>query len=172
MLQYAYLYKDQSKLQESYMQMLLNPKNANVRAMSYLNFRLDIVESDCLYLQMVSTDTMGCLHGFMQAELDRETNTVSNLFIFSTNLNPSVFANDLKHFIVKLALRFDYIRFSAVSCHYANAIYSKCSRRNPEAVRYVGYFNNYYRLHNGDYVAADWYEIDCKQICKILPPQI
>lgn len=129
---------------------------------NYVNFssETNIKDSNWEKQQWVSLDSSFNVVGFFEANIDRCINAVDNIAIinFKKSWN-STFSLDLKTFIVRLFLRYNYqkINFSVVVDSRNEKIYDKFISKY--GGRIVGIFQKHKILQDGTLKDMKYYEI-------------
>lgn len=153
MLDYAIKYE--TMLKDEFMNTLGNEKFKYYRS-GYTEFDFNLATSDWLCTEMVSISN-NTLNGFISADIDRYTNSISALKLVSFDNNSFIFGIDIYKFMKLLLKRFDKINFSVNCGNPAENKYDKLVANC--GGRIVGIYKNHVRLVTGDLCDQKVYEI-------------
>jgi hypothetical protein len=157
MLDFAYSHD--SDINNEYRKLQLSGKHKGAFSCGYTRYSIDIESTDWNTIQMVSMNG-DRFNGYFEAQLRRDSNRVSSLFIFSVeDGNKLTYGRDLVSFFKLLLGRFNKVNFNVNVGHYMEEVYDRIVERL--GGRVVGIYKDHVTLPNGKLVDKKVYEIMC-----------
>jgi hypothetical protein len=165
MLQEAYHFRD--RIEREMTKISGDPFFDNLH--EYVSFKSDIQDTNWSKHQFVSIENEYNIVGYLEASVNRTVRYIDNLVLinFRKTWNPT-FARDLKEFVLRLFLRYNYskINFSVNVNTRNEKIYDKFIYRY--GGRVVGTFMKHKILQSGIVVDHKYYEIMREDFIKMV----
>lgn len=158
MLARAYAYKE--ALSRQLIKAADDPYYDNLWAEGWIGFNIEVRDDTYYKHQFVSLDSVHNVIGYLDASIDRSTNSINNIIIANFQKKDNItFAKDLKDFFLRIFLRYNYrkVSFSVVVGSRNEKIYDKFIGRY--GGRTVGVFCQHRRLQDGSISDMKYYEI-------------
>jgi hypothetical protein len=157
----AYFYKDE--LQKIYAQEIYKEKYKFASSSCYQELILKIEENSWLKEQYVILLDDRII-GYCSASINRETDSISNLFILNFSNEVESFAAGLTHFFNLFLDRFNKINFSVIIGNTTEKFYDKLLDIPEFHGRIIGVFKNEVKLMDNKLYDLKWYEFSKKEI--------
>lgn len=156
-LKLAYPYKD--KLQQKYNEIILNEKYKYYNCNHWWKYELKIESDNWQTLQCISTDKENNIIGFIEADIDRNIESVSSLQIINFYDINITFSRDLYEFLINLFKKYKFkkINFCVICGNPIENMYDKYI--NKYGGRIVGVKKEHVKLHDGEICDLKMYEI-------------
>jgi hypothetical protein len=157
----AFFHKED--LQKKYAKEIFKEKYKFSTTSCYQNFELDISKESWSKEQFVVLCEKEVV-GYLSASINRETDSISQLFIVDFTDRSEEFAQAMSLFFHSFLLRFKKITFSVVVGNSTEKFYDKLVDFPEFNGRIVGVFKNDVKLSDGKLYDQKWYEFSKEKI--------
>jgi len=157
MLKPAFAYKE--KLQQKYNEILFQDKYKFFNCESYWDYEFKLSPDSWTSIEMVSVDSKDNVIGFFRAAISRSADKVSSLGVANFYKANTVFAKDLKQFVMDLLFKFNFrkIEWTVVIGNPAEEIYDRFISKYGGNT--TGIQRETVRLQDGKYYGMKGYEL-------------
>jgi len=157
LLKPAFAYKE--KLQQKYNEIIFKDKYMFYNCDAYWSYEFKLNPDSWNSIEMVSVDSQGNVIGFFKAALDRSAEKVSSLGVVNFHDANSLFAKDLRQFVLDLLFKFNFrkIEWAVVIGNPAEKLYDRAIAKYGGSV--TGVHKETVKLQDGKYYDMKGYEV-------------